>query len=84
MNKDWSSPSFCNRWLREQADLPRRQRSTLIYCTLAPAELSQVLDTIQRFEEVMNFGEDRLVVTRKCDKSAGTIELFVEGSKEMF
>ncbi len=83
MTKEWSSQSFCNRWLREQADLPRKHRSTLIYCTLQPSELQSVLEVIRRFEEAMNSGEVQLVVTRKCDKNAGTIELFVEGSKEM-
>ncbi len=79
----WSSQSFCNRWLREQADLPRKQRSTLIYCTLEQPELQSVLETIRRFEEVMNSGKVRLAVTRKCDKKDGTIELSVEDSKEM-
>ncbi len=76
--------SFCNKWLRSQADLPRKRRSTLIYCTLLQSELESVLATIRQFEARMSYGEDRVVVTRKLDKSAGTIELFVEGSKEMF
>ncbi len=75
--------SFCNRWLREQADLPRKHRSTLIYCTLVQSELESLLETIRQFEDRMNCGEDRLAVTRKQDKSVGTIELFVEGSREM-
>ncbi len=81
--RNWSSMSFCNRWLREQAGLPHKQRSTLIYCTLQQAELESVLATIRHFEEVMNSGRERIVVTRKQDKSVGTIELFVEDSKEM-
>ncbi len=80
MNESWS---FCNRWLRQQADLPRKRRSTLIYCTLQQSELELVLDTIQRFEEAMTYGGVPLEVTRKHDKNAGTIELFVEDSKEM-
>ncbi len=80
---EWSSQSFCNRWLREQADLPRKHRSTLIYCTLQPSELESVLGVIRRFEAVMNSGKEQIVVTRKLDKNVGTIELFVEGSKEM-
>ncbi len=31
----------------------------------------------------MNSGKVRLAVTSKVDKKRGTIELFVEGSKEM-
>ncbi len=81
--KQWSSQSFCNRWLREQADLPRKLRSTLIYCTLQPSELESVLETIRQFEGAMNYGREQIVVTRKLDSSDGTIELFVEGSKEM-
>ncbi len=81
--KEWSSMSFCNKWLREQANLPRKSRSTLIYCTLAPEELQSVLEIIQHFEEVMNSGKEAIAVTRKCDRNAGTIELFVEGSREM-
>ncbi len=74
---------FCNKWLRSQADLPRKHRSTLIYCTLLPSELVSVLAVIRQFEEVMNSGKGQIAVTRKLDKSVGTIELFVEGSKEM-
>ncbi len=80
---NWPSESFCNRWLREQASLPRKRRSTLIYCTLEPQELQSVLVTIRQFEDRMNSGEDQVVVTRKLDRSVGTIELFVEGSKGM-
>ncbi len=80
MNEKWS---FFNRWLRQQADLPRKSRSTLIYCTLQPQELRQVLDIIQQFEVRMNSGEAVLEVTRRCDKNAGTIEVFVEDSREM-
>ncbi len=80
---NWSSQSFCNRWLREQADLPRKHRSTLIYCTLGPQELQSVLETIRQFEEAMNYGGVRVEVTRKQDKNAGTIDLFVEDSKGM-
>ncbi len=75
--------SFCNKWLRQQADLPRKRRSTLIYCTLQQSELESVLEEIRQFEDRMNSGKERIAVTRKQDKSAGTIELFVEGSKEM-
>ncbi len=80
----WSSQSFCNRWLREQADLPPKRRSTLIYCTLQESELASVLETIRQFEEAMNYGKVPRAVTRKCDKSAGTIELCVVDSKETF
>ncbi len=80
---NWSLDKFCNKWLRSQAELPRKDRSTLIYCTLAPAELQLVLETIQRFEVRMNSGRAQIAVTRKQDKCAGTIEIFVEGSKEM-
>ncbi len=83
MSNSWSSQSFCNRWLREQADLPRKHRSTLIYCTLLPSELQSVLVQIRQFEDRMNSGKGRIAVTRKLDRSVGTIELFVEGSKEM-
>ncbi len=79
----WSSQSFCNSWLREQANLPRKQRTTLIYCTLGEQELLSLLETIRRFEVRMNSGKGQLAVTRKCDRSVGTLELFVEGSKEM-
>ncbi len=81
--RDWSSQSFCNRWLREQADLPRKHRSTLIYCTLEPSELESVLATIRQFEEHMNSGKEQIAVTRKLGHLDGTIELFVEGSREM-
>ncbi len=80
MSAEWS---FCNRWLRQQADLPRKHRSTLIYCTLQQSELESVLALIQRFEGAMSSGKGQIVVTRKLDKNAGTIELFVEGSREM-
>ncbi len=81
--KNWMPDSFCNRWLREQSNLPRKRRSTLIYCTLRQSELRLVLETIRLFEAHMNSGGVQVAVTRKQDKSAGTIELFVEGSKEM-
>ncbi len=55
----------------------------MIYCTLSEQELQQVLDIIQRFEGVMNSGKEQIAVTRKLDKHAGTIEVFVEGSREM-
>ncbi len=80
VNSTWS---FCNKWLRQQADLPRKHRSTLIYCTLQPSELLLVLVIIRQFEEAMNSGKGQIAVTRKLDRSVGTIELFVEGSKEM-
>ncbi len=82
MSKLWSSQSFCNRWLREQVDLPRKHRSTLIYCTLQPSELESVLEIIRQFEVRMNSGKARIAVTSKLDKSAGTLEVFVEGSRE--
>ncbi len=75
--------SFCNRWLRQQADLPRKRRSTLIYCTLQPSELESVLEVIRRFEDRMNCGRDQLEVMSKVDRKLGTIELFVEDSREM-
>ncbi len=84
MTKEWSSQSFCNRWLREQADLPPKHRSTLIYCTLQQSELESVLEEIRRFEDLMSSGKEPIVVTRKLDESVGTIELSVDGSKEMF
>ncbi len=80
---NWSSESFCNKWLRQQASLPLKRRSTLIYCTLEQEELQSVLETIRRFEDRMNSGKEQIVVTQKQDKSVGTIELFVEDSKEM-
>jgi len=83
MNK-WSSQSFCNKWLRTQAKLPRQRRSTLIYCTLQDPELLSVLDTIRKFEEHTNYGKVRVVVTQKPDLPDGTIEISVEDSKEMF
>ncbi len=79
----WSSESFCNRWLREQASLPRKSRSTLIYCMLEPLELQSVLETIRQFEVRMNSGKAQIAVMLKQDNSVGTTELFVEGSKEM-
>jgi len=81
---NWSSMSFCNRWLRQQANTPPRLRSTLIYCTLQESELASVLETIRQFEEAMNYGKDPLVVTKKLDKSAGTLEVCVVDSKETF
>ncbi len=78
-----SYKSFCNRWLREQAGLPRKHRSTLIYCTLQPLELELVLETIRQFEVRMNSGKEQIAVTSKLDKQDGTLEVFVEGSREM-
>ncbi len=75
--------SFCNRWLREQSKLPRKERNTLIFCGLEQSALESVLDLIRQFEDRMNSGKEQVAVTRKLDKSAGTIELFVEGSKGM-
>ncbi len=80
---EWSSMSFCNRWLRSQAKLPSKLRSTLIYCTLQEQELLSVLETIRQFEEAMTYGEVPIAVTRKQDKCAGTIEISVVDSKEM-
>ncbi len=79
MIQEWS---FCNRWLREQADLPPKRRNMLIYCTLQPSELALVLAQVKRFEGVMNSGKVRLEVISKVDEKLGTIELSVEDSKE--
>ncbi len=76
--------SFCNRWLREQSKLPQSRRNTLIFCGLEQSGLESVLDLIQQFEVRMNFGKVQVEVTRKLDKNAGTIELFVGDSKEMY
>jgi len=81
---NWSLDKFCNRWLREQADLPRKSRSTLIYCMLEPEALQSVLETIRQFEAVTNSGVGQVAVMLKQDKKLGTTELFVEGSKGMF
>ncbi len=78
MNDEWS---FCNNWLRHQSKLERKSRSTLIFCTLEQSELESVLDSIRRFEDLTNSGKEQIAVMRKLDRSAGTIELFVEGSK---
>ncbi len=78
MSEEWS---FCNRWLRHQSKLERKYRNTLIYCTLEPSELESVLALIRRFEVAMSSGKAQIAVTRKLDKNAGTIELFVEGSR---
>ncbi len=75
--------SYCNKWLRSQADLPRKHRSTLIYCGLQPPEQQLVLDSVKLFEERMNSGKVQIAVTLRHDKHDGTIDLFVEGSKEM-
>ncbi len=80
MNEEWS---FCNRWLREQSKLEPRRRNTLIFCGLEQSALESVLDLIRQFEVRMSFGKEQIVVTRKLDRNAGTIELFVEGSKGM-
>ncbi len=75
--------SFCNRWLRSQADLPPKRRSTLIYCTLQQSELVSVLEVIQRFEGRMNSGKVPVEVMSKVNNNAGTIEISVVDSKEM-
>ncbi len=80
MNELWS---FCNKWLRSQADLPLKRRSTLIYCMLPPSELALVLETIRLFEVRMNSGKAQVEVMLKPDKHDGTIEIFVGDSKEM-
>ncbi len=83
MSEDQRLDPFCNNWLRAQVDLPRKHRSTLIYCTLQQPELGLVLATIRQFEERMNSGKEQIAVTLKRDEKDGTTELFVEGSKEM-
>ncbi len=75
---------FCNRWLREQSKSPPKLGNKLIFCTREPSVLELVLDSIRQFEEHMNSGKERIVVTSKVDKRAGTIEVFAAGSKEMF
>ncbi len=81
--KNWSQESFCNRWLRQQSKLEPKRRNTLIYCGLEQSEQELVLATIRQFEDLMNSGKERIVVTLKQDKSVGTIEVYVEDSREM-
>ncbi len=81
MNDEWQSESFCNRWLRSQAELPPRRRSILIYCTLEQQELQSVLAAIRKFDNFMNTGKAGMSVLVKRD--VGSIELSVVDSKEM-
>ncbi len=81
--RDWSSMSFCNRWLRSQALLPSKRRSTLIYCTLLQSELESVLEAIRQFEDRMTSTGVPIEVMRKQDKHVGTIEISVVDSRGM-
>ncbi len=61
MTKSWSSQSFYNKWLRSQAELPLKQRSTLTISMQEPSELVLVLETIQKYAALMNFGKVEIV-----------------------
>ncbi len=71
------SYQFYNRWLRSQAELLPRDRSTLIISMQELSEQASVLDTIQRFAKRMNTGKVRIEACR------GTIKLSVNDSEEM-
>jgi len=78
MNKQWSSESFCNRWLREESVLPAKRRSSLTLSMLEPSELELVLDIILKYGKRMNTGKVRIEV---C---LGEIKLSVVDSKETY
>ncbi len=79
----WSSQPFCNSWLRQEADLPPKHRSTLTYYMLPPLELQLVLDSIHQFENHTKCGRARTVAIQKLGLRDGTIGLSVEDLKEM-
>jgi len=81
MSREWSE-SFCNRWLRSQAELPLRLRSILTYCTEQQLEQRLELVKIQKYVKSMNTGKaGTSVQVREAD---GSIELCVVDSKETF
>ncbi len=71
------SCQFYNKWLRQQSQLPNRERSTLIISMQELSEQASVLDTIQRYAKRMNTGKV------KIEACLGTIKLSVKDSEEM-
>ncbi len=74
---DWSSESFCNRWLRGQELLSSRDRSSLTMPMLEQSELVSVLATILKSVKHMN------TIKVRIEACHGEIKLSVADSKEM-
>ncbi len=80
MSKAWPSG---NSYLRLVSSLSQNPKKRMIFCTQSASEQRLVLEAIQQFAEATNFGKVQIVLTRKPDSNVGTIEVYVEGSKEM-
>ncbi len=80
MTKSWSSG---NSYLRLVSSLSASPKKRMIFCTQSVLEQQLALEAILQFGEVMNSGKELHVLIKKQSKNVGTIEVFVEDSKEM-
>ncbi len=80
MNKNWPSG---NSYLRLVSTLAHDSKKVMIFCTQSVSEQQLVLAAILQFVEATNYGRVRIVLTSKPETNVGTIEVSVEGSKEM-
>ncbi len=80
MNRSWQSG---NSYLRLVSSLSANPKKRMIFCTQSEQEQQLVLQAVKQFEGHMTFGKVLRVVIKKQSKNVGTIEVFVEDSKEM-
>lgn len=73
-----------NSYLRLVNTLHTDRKKHMTFCTQSVSELLSVLVAIQQFVEVMNYGRELRVKISKQNERVGTIEVFVEDSKETF
>ncbi len=80
MNKSWPSG---NSYLRLVSSLEQNPKKRMIFCTQSELELQSVLAAVLQFKTHTTCGEVRTVVTKKPNSHVGTIEVFVDVSREM-
>ncbi len=79
--KSWQGMG--NSYLRLVNTLSSDPKKHMTFCTQSVSEQQSVLVAIQQFVEVMSSGKELIVRISKQNKRVGTIEVFVEDSKEM-
>ncbi len=73
-----------NSYLRLVSSLSESPKKRMIFCTPLESEQQSVLEAIRQFGGVMNSGKEIIVVMKKLGEPGGTIEVYVEDSKEMY
>ncbi len=80
---DLECQGMANSYLRLVSSLHINPKKRMTFCTQSVSEQQLVLVAIQQFVEVMNSGKVLTAKISKQNKRVGTIEVFVEDSKEM-